>query len=513
MLRFRIAASAAPIAALLLAACPTVRTPELRPPHAVPSRGATDQSLKVHMRSGQLLVLERWSDLPGDSALAGAGYRYDAARRRLGRFDGLLPRDSIALLEITHSGTAAPIGSAILGSYTVLMGITTLACLADPKSCFGSCPTFYLHDADDRPVAEGFSGSVARSLEATDVDALPETAGGGVFAITMRNEALETHVVRSVRLHAVAVPTDGFIVADRNGRFFAALAPVSATRCSAGDGGDCRAAVSGRDQVEWSTLADSTDLGALDSLELTFGESPAHAALIATSRQSFVSTYVFYQSLAWAGSRAGTLLAAVERGGTGAFPAAWDMMRRLSRTEVLVRAADGAWVSAGTLGEPGPIAADREALPLPANLAAPVEMRLRFARGAWRFDELVLASLTGVAEAHVLDPERVERDGAPDDVAFGRLRDSTRYLVTNPGDRYRIVFRLPEAATRWSLFLESTGHYYEWMRPEWMREENPAMLALLAANPREALRRLAPSYARLEPRLEQMFWASRFGRN
>ena len=75
------------------------------------------------------------------------------------------------------------------------------------------------------------------------------------------------------------------------------------------------------------------------------------------------------------------------------------------------------------------------------------------------------------------------------------------------------MFELPDDGRDRALFLESTGHYYEWMRPEWLREENPAMLALLATRPQEALRRMAPAYSRLEPQLEAMFWASRFGRN
>jgi hypothetical protein len=499
-------------AVLVLGACPQVRRPELRDARLVPARGAAGQPLKVHLRSGQLLVLAAWSDLPGDSGLRGTGHRFDAARRSLGRFDGRVARDSIALLEVTHTSTARPVGSAILGYYTVAMGIITTACMADPKACFGSCPTFYVADDDDRPVAEGFSGSVARSLEATDVDALPETAGGGRFAITMRNEALETHVVRSVRLYALPAPASGFVAADRSGRFYV-LRDVVPPSCRAADGSDCTAPVASRDGVEWSTRADSADLGRPDSLELTFAQLPERAMLVTTSRQTFVSTYVFYQALAWAGSRAGELLAAVERDGIAAFPAAWEMMQRLSRIDVMVRTRDGAWRAAGTTGEPGPIAADRAVLTLPDDVAVPLVVRLRFARGALRFDELAVAAGEPAEEVRRLDPVRVERDGSPDGAALERLRDPERYLVTNPGDRYRIVFELPQRAGRWALFLESTGHYYEWMRPEWLREENPAMLALLATRPDDVLRRIAPGYARLEPELERMFWASRFGRN
>ena len=73
-------------AALVLEACPTVRVPEL-----MMAAGHTTAAnpgsypLKVHLRSGDLLVLYGWSDLPGDSGLSGRGSRYDVRRHRSGR--------------------------------------------------------------------------------------------------------------------------------------------------------------------------------------------------------------------------------------------------------------------------------------------------------------------------------------------------------------------------------------------------------------------------------------------
>jgi hypothetical protein len=499
------------VAALALTACPTVRVPELMDAGRTTAANPGNYPLKVHLRSGDLLVLFNWSDLPGDSGLTGLGSRYDVRRRLVGPFSGRIARDSIALLEMTRGQTTSPVGSVVLGVYTVLAGVVTIACLADPKSCFGSCPTFYLDGAQDRPVAEGFSGSVARSLEATDIDYLAEAhATGRSFAITMRNEALETHAVRSVRLLVATRPDGGSVVAAGDGRMYAASEPTAPERCGSRDG-DCAALVSRRDGRAWFSRADSTDLGASDSIDLVFPAPDGPAALVVTARQSLASTYVFYQSLAWAGSRAGEILATVEREGASAFGWAWTLMHRLGRVEVLLRSADGTWLPVGAFGEPGPIAADRQAVPLGSVAAGPVHLRLRFARGAWRFDELGLVALGSPVRPIALDPARVERDGVADTLALARLRDPTRYLVTDRGDRYRIVFDLPADGANLEFFLESTGYYYEWMRPEWLREENPAMLALIAVNPAAALRAMAPGYARLEPRFEELFWASRFG--
>jgi hypothetical protein len=497
-------------AVIVVAACPAVRVPELRDGRAVPAVASGGYPLKVHLRSGDLLVLHNWSDLSGDSGLQGAGTRYDARRRPAGPFNGRVPRDSVALLELTRGRTARPAGSAVLGVYTVVAGVVTVACLADPKSCFGSCPTFYVDDSQERPDAEGFSGSVARVLEATDVDYLGDLhVTGRAFSVTMRNEALETHAVRSVRLLVTARPDGGQVVAASDGRFYAVSAPTAPARCTAPDG-DCTELVAQRDRREWFTRADSTDLGTADSLDLVFPAARGHAALVVTARQSFVSTYLFYQSLAYAGSRAGELLAAVERGGTAALPGQWEMMRRVGRAAVVVESAPGTWAPVGFFGEPGPIVADRQVVPLPDLEGRPVRVRLRFTRGAWRFDELGLVELSQSVQPVPLEPVRVERHGAPDALALARVRDPNRYLVTYPGDRYRLAFDLPSDAEGLEFFLESTGYYYEWMRPEWLREESPAMLALIGAAPALALQRMAPGYARIEPRLEELFWASRF---
>jgi hypothetical protein len=72
------------------------------------------------------------------------------------------------------------------------------------------------------------------------------------------------------------------------------------------------------------------------------------------------------------------------------------------------------------------------------------------------------------------------------------------------------VFRLPPSDLPLELFLESEGYYYEWMRQEWLADEDPRMAALVLGDPAEALRRLAPVYKAHEGGLEQAFWASRF---
>ena len=184
---------------------PSVWRPSLIDANSPPPRQSTAPYLKAHLHSGELVVLTSWNDEIGtDRTLRGTGIRYDPNRVKIAQGSMELHVDAIALLESNHQETVARLGYVGLSVYTVLTGTVTLICLIDPKGCFGSCPTFYLDDKANRPVAEGFSSSFARVFEETDIDALRVTAeSGGNVSLLMMNEALATHAVRSLRLRAV----------------------------------------------------------------------------------------------------------------------------------------------------------------------------------------------------------------------------------------------------------------------------------------------------------------------
>src|SRR5262249_10109553 len=140
-------------------------------------------------------------------------------------------------------------------------------CLTHTKSCFGSCPTFYV---DGQLLAEGFSDAVAPALEATDLDALWRVQPSGrELALRMTNEALETHVVQHVRLLAAPRPPGGRVVATQTGELYGATGLASPTRCAAEEG-DCTAAVRELDGRERFGTTDEHDLAARELIELEF---------------------------------------------------------------------------------------------------------------------------------------------------------------------------------------------------------------------------------------------------
>lgn len=519
-LRYQIRAipAAATLAVVLIACSHVTQRPELRTFAQVPAPGGDTTALKAHMRAGDLYQLTTWRVIESGAALEGTGVRYDAMRVRQdsGRF--LLTADSIILLEANIAEARQPFGLQMLGFLTVVYGAASTACLADPKACFGSCPTFYLEDGSGEVLqAEGFSASVARVLEASDIDPLygarPDRRR---FAVVMRNEALETHVVESVRLRAVPRPAGSRVFATGDGRFYAAPRLTAPAACRAPEG-DCRLAVAALDTFERRSLTDSSDLAARETVELEFpavaGRGRGPVGIVLGARQTFVTTYVFYQTLAYMGRSVGSWLAQLERVGPERMPQALGLQRTLGGIEIAVEQPDGSWRKIGTYDEAGPIATDVQIFPIAdATSADAMRVRLRMARGSWRVGYVALAHQPVPTASLTLSPVAVEHHGIVDRGALRALADSARYLTTFPGDQYRIVFTLPEDYDGYDLFLESRGYYYEWMRREWLAEENPGMVALAMLDPDDALRRMAPRFKQVEPQIEVLFWQSRFGR-
>lgn len=499
------------VAATLLACGVATRTGNLVDAGAPPADRGSSDTLKVHMKSGALYMLNAWKVDTAARVIHGTGTQYSVARAGTPSPETTIPLDSVALFETSTPGAAWPLGLQGVAVFTTLGAYVGVACLADPKSCFGSCPTFYLEGDDtERVHAEGFSASVASVLEERDVDALPRARlTGRRVAVLMKNEAWETHVVRRVNLLAASRPANGRVFAVSDSAFVAATSILPARSCAAMEG-DCLASILALDDVERFSPADSTDLASREIVELTFPRPVGRAGVVLTARNTLLTTFLFYQSMAYAGADMGAMVAALERGGRAFAQAQFGMARLLGGIDLEVRVGNR-WIPVGSAGEPGPIAADTKVLPLPelAETGDSLRVRLRMTRGNWRLDWVALAELGDPVAVTRVVPSLVQRDGRADGAALAKLRDSTGTLVSMPGDEYRIVYDLPAPAETLELFLESEGYYYEWQRREWIAEQDAALAAMVVTNPAEVLKRLAPAYKRGEARMEALFWESR----
>jgi len=499
--------------------CVSVQEPTLHEvagvSHLAKANARSAQDLKVHLASGDLVVLKRWALTQNDQALQGQGQRYDTARMRQSTGPMSIPLSQVALIETNDSHMASVLAQAGLSTLTTFWGAASIVCAIDPKSCFGSCPTFYTEEAPERPLAEGFSSSIARALEARDLDALGDVAPrNGRLTLVMKNEALETHAVRRVRLRTVERPRGTRVYATPEGGFRPLAEPMAASTCR-GPEGDCGIALSRPDGAERTSVADTVDLATREEVELSFPRRPPKAGLVIRARQSLLTTFLFYQTLGYLGRDAGAYLAALERGGAEQASRAMGMARLLGGIEVLFEGEDGAWRRVGVFDEAGPIASDTQVLPLPLageERSGPLRVRLRMAKGHYRIDWIALGAIGPELPARLVEAEAVEKHGRPDPRALALLREGRRHLITLPGDEFRISFPFPRDGKERDVFLESEGYYYEWMREEWLRDEDAGMALLVLNRPDEALRRLALPFKAQEARADAAFWGSRYER-
>lgn len=497
-------------------------------PQALASADAKAPFLKVHGREGELVLLEQWQLDATTRTITGEGRRYDAQRNLVasGRLD--VGYDDVVLLETNEPRTVVHSGLVVMGVVSAGVVSGTIACAVNPKACFGSCPTFYrvpshatdATDATDAStiLAEGFSASIARSLEATDVDTLEGWVhDGGPLELLMRNEALETHVVRHVDVLAVPRPDGAEILRDGE-TFWASGRGHAPSACRAATG-DCREAVVAEDDRAFQSTASPRDLAARETIELELPRGEGPVGVVIRARNTLLNTFLFYQALAYFGSRAGEQLSALDRAEPSG-PAVQRLRRfgeLLADVEVSVRTRGGRWVAIGTYREVGPLAWETKVVPIPASLVPRLpddvlSVRLSLTQGYWKLDRVALAELDEPVVATRLRPvaawrnHQPEPDPDPDPDALARLLDPAQTLVTYPGDRVRLRYDAP--AGPHVLFLESRGYYYEWMRSEWLFDFDPAAGRELLGRPRRALRRLAPYYARVEADAEEVFWNS-----
>lgn len=462
--------------------------------------------IKCHMKNGDVYVLSSWRIEEAAQELVGAGELYGTDRSVVSQLSYRVPLADVALYE-TNTISSSP-GVAALSVVTGLSLAVTAACLANPKACFGSCPTFYAPaDEGGRSVlqAEGFSDAIAPALESHDIDALWRTTGhGGPFTLTMTNEAYETHVVKQVELLAVPRPPGGRVLATAEEVWLASH--VSAPRACTASEGDCLARLTAVDSDERLSLTSPDDLAARETIELAFPAARGQTAVVIAARQSLVTTFLLYQGLAYLGTTAGAWLATLERGELSARTGGRALQRLVGGIEVQLER-DGRWETVGEAYETGPLATDVHLVMLPAG-ASGEHVRLRLPLGGWRIDAVALATIAGPARPIRLAPRAIRGElGA--EYRGGRAPAAAFPIVTMPGDRYQLDYELPPGAD-YELFVDSRGYYLEWMRKEWMKDEQPLAALRLFTSPAQVLKDLAPAYKRLEPEAEAVFWRSRY---
>jgi hypothetical protein len=470
--------------------------------------------LKIHMHNGHLFVLNNWLVDEEANNIIGWGKHLNPTRKEIENRSKAkddyfeIGFSDILILETNDKGTNPGVATMVVAGIITIP--SAVYCLFAPKACFGSCPTFFVPEENgEKLVAEGFSSSISRSLEATDVDFIAANMPiGEPFQLTVKNEALETHLLRSINILEIPKASGNRIVKDVRQDFYEIkdmLHPSSALY----NGYCILFPLLEKDEVEWFSLANEVDLNTKEEIFLEFPNPGNEFGILIDKRQSLMTTFLFYQLLAWMGPSSTFYLTEMELHKPYLKRRIEKMYDLLGGIEVHWLNDKNKWIPIETVREAGPIVSDVHFIPLPIESSSNiVKVKLRLTQGLWRINEVKLATVVGQVQPNRLAPIQVMENNRPNSKVLAQL-NSQDYLVTFPGDIYTLYFPATVKAET-DYFIESTGYYIEWMREEWMPETNFKLARRVLLRPSWYLRAMSPYFKEVEPHIEEIFWNSKY---
>ena len=491
---------------------------EIKKVEEITSMDPSHKYIKAHMKDGTVYILNNWIFNELDNSLNGYGSLLDINRNVIATYSYLKPNTNtvrspfkISICDISLLETNDP-GPSIAGGLTVVTGVTaglTIFCLINPKACFGSCPTFYASNGDSITLqAEGFSNSISPALEKHDIDMLYSAQPAKDFELVVTNEALETHSIQYVNILAFEKSANERIFASSDESFYRCTNISKPDRCQS-QWGDCLNKVTDVDGDEYFSVTDSTNLDSKEELILNFTfDKSKKTGLVIGKRQTLLTTFLMYQGLAYMGNTVTYWMANLERGKIEENKGIFNL---LGGIEVYSKDKFGNWKLEGIVNETGPIATDFNIIPLSLETEGNAELKLILNKGLWRIDYLALADITEKVLPVIIEPKSVVTIKGLETNPLQKLSNRSEYLVTYPGDSYQINYSLPFANAE--LFLDSKGYYLEWIRDEWVKEQNFKQLELMIKNPARYLVKSAQEFKKLEPLMEKAFWNSRYVKN
>jgi hypothetical protein len=476
------------LAALLVVGGPScvIQSPEVR---SIPLSRPTvvDSPVKAHLRDGSTVVFPRGVTLVADRITGVGGVRFPlgatgtASNAVPGGSTGgvfTIPLDSIVGMEAYSANVNVPgsVAASIAGGFLGTVGAVALAI-----ALFGSCPTFY---ADSSGVellqGEGFSYSVAPLLEQRDVDRLRLAPGtGGNLVLTVKNEALETHYINFVEVIEARHRPGEVVLPDQGGRPVAVSGINAVTSVRDRSGRNIASDVNAADSRVFSTPASTldgvseSDLDDWIDIEIPVKPGADSVAIVMEMRNSLLNTVLLYDHiLAAPGIKSLDFLGKDLENISGAVALAkWYSSHMGMR--IAVRDGD-AWRRVARIGDSGPIAFHQLAVMVPAvtNGGTTVKVRLAFVADDWRIDAIRAGTAWRRPETRRIAPSRlVMMDSAQNEPARKTLLEpDDRYLITSPGNAFKIVFDVgPGTSSERTYMLATQGYYTEWVRGSWIK--------------------------------------------
>ncbi len=473
--------------------------------------------LKAHLKNGDVYILrDTWTVDTLSNKVMGEGSRFDFNRKLVYQGSVSIPIDSVAIFE-TNSKLKNTEDERIM-ALSILAGLDLgfgIVCLTNPKACFGSCPTFYFDEKDNFHYAdaEGFSNAISPSMEYFDIDALnTRKIQGNTLDFTMKNEALETHCVKSVKFLAYPLGAQERVFQSPTNTFYLCEEPIP-LRSASGPEGSITDLLKKEDRMERFSLSDEHNLSSKEELFLEFDNvrGKDDLGLVLNFRQSLMTTYFIYSAIGYMGDQVSDIFAKIENDQNLIPKLNGGLKKELGNVDIYVwNESSQNWEFQDGFYETGPIAINRQIIPLNAKAKnSKLKIKLVLNKGLWRLDFAALAPIKKEVEPSEIHPTQIHYKGKEDGKALAAIRDTSRHLISMPGDEFNFQFQFPESDTEYELFLYSKGYYIEWMRESWIRDKNLFKLRQLLEYPKKYLRVEAKNYKRYETNMEQQFWNSK----
>jgi len=472
--------------------------------------------LKAHLKNGDVCILnDQWLIDTLSNRVIGNGTRYDFNRNSIHQGNIAINIDSVAIFEtnkkLENTESARIAALTILTSMDAVIGVM---CLTNPKACFGSCPTFYINENDNFHYAdaEGFSNAISPSLEYADIDALPKTyTKKKEFSITMKNEALETHCINDVKLLAYPCSENQRVYQTRKNDFYLCENNYELYQSFTGNS-DNTLLLQKEDRKELFSKADEHNLSSKEEIFLEFNniKDQNDLGLILNFRQSLMTTYLIYSAIGYMGDEVSDIFAGIEKNKDAKEKLDGGLKKELGDIDIYQwNATSKKWELISGFYETGPIAINRQIIPLNNFNNKNVKLKIVLNKGLWRVDYVALTNIIKKITPVEISPNSILNKGVLDQVALGNLNSDKNRLISMPGSEYKFNFELPNDNTNYDLFLYTKGYYLEWMRDHWIKDKDLLKLYQMINIPKKYLKDEAKNYKKYETNMEQEFWNSK----
>lgn len=479
-----------------------------------------DPYFKIHLKNGDVSLMENWELNGLNDSIHGEGTVYDFNRNTIHEGKHTIKLEDIAIIETNQLNEIKGMDKDRISTLSIMTGIDAMLgilCITNPKACFGSCPTFYIEGEHfiHQARAEGFSSSIAPILERRDVDALKYSTRNGRFKLTMKNEAWESHMVNE--LHLLAVPKDRFenIFQDKKGRFYSCGSLLEFKHATSSTKYGPIKHLRKLDEQEYFSETDEYDLAKKESILLEWlPPKSGNYGIALDFRQTLLTTFLLYSGISYMGDEFGDYFAKIETDEKYKNHIS-NPFRKLGNIDLFLwNEIDNSWETLDAIFETGPIAKNLVLVPLNRNIEAgkPLKLKIEMSKGMWRIDCVALTPIKKLVEPLKVDPSSITaiygENYSVEQVKF----DDDKYVVSFPGDVYDFQFDLPDisANQEYELFLSTKGYYLEWIRQAWIKDKQPEKLKKMLLNDKKTWRDLAQEYKSIEMDMESVFWNSKF---